>query len=276
MPPTARSTGNTRVFMVLHMQVYKALTARGGRKISVRFRETVEELSKDEARRNKLRLFYRRHSAFFSKEIGSKGKQIDLYAPEGTYEFLQSLSFFVFGYGNVSQLSRVIMYHFAVGQKLIAAPPLGSIRKNATISACNDSDKAKKRVLALLASEKHCNRRHAPLSVDSLFAGNECTEKDLTAIARLMQLGKSAALRFLVEQAAKENTPQKIRKFFVKTWEEEDSLHLGFARIRYRFSVKLDKTLDKLTEEIIGENNRSLTLRTIIAYMASQYGVCKY
>ncbi len=268
MTPTVRSAGNTRVFMFLHNQLFKVLAAHGRGKISGWFRESVSELIGKEDLQLELRRFYRRHSAFFSKELGSTAKQIELRAPSGTYEFLQSLSFSIFGNGNVSLVSRVLMYHFAVKQKWIPAPPIGVITKEA---AGRPITGASKMMPVAAMPDKRSDRRRAALCVDCLFTGYETTQRDLDSIARITRRGKAAALRYLIEQAAADDTPEKIRDFFKRKWRRRDRLQQGIVRIRYRLSRRLDATLDRLVYQILEDNNRSLTLRTIIAYFVIQY-----
>ncbi len=270
MTPTVRSVDNTRVFMVLHNQLFKALVAHGGRKISAWFRESVSELIGKEDLRLELRRFYRRHSEFFSKEIGSSAKQIGLHAPSGTYEFLQSLSFFIFGNANVSLVSRVLMYHFAVKKKWIPAPPIGAITRKA---AGRRLTGASEMMPVASIPDKRSDRRRAALCVDCLFSGYATTQRDLDSLTRITRLGKGATLRYLIEQAAAGDTPGKIGDFFKKKWRRRDRLEQGIVRIRYRLSRKLDATLDGLTDQILEDSNRSLTLRTIITYWAIQYGV---
>ncbi len=214
--------------------------------------------------------FYRRHSAFFSKEIGSTAKQIELHAPNGTYEFLQSLSFSIFGNGNVSLVSRVLMYHFAVKQKWIPAPPIGAITKKAAGRPITGASEMKP---VASVPDKRSDRRRAALCVNCLFSGYETTQRDLDSVTRITRLGKGATLRYLIEQAAAGDTPEKIGDFFKKKWRRRDRLQEGIVRIRYRLSRKLDATLDTLANRILEGSNRSLTLRTIIAYWAIQYGV---
>lgn len=256
--------------MVLHNKLFNVLVEHGRRTLSLRFRESVSELIKNEDLQIALRRFYRRHSAFFFEEIGSNGKQIELHAPSGTYEFLQSLSFFILGYGNASQISRVLMYYFAVKQKWIPVPPVGTISKKAKRHPITGAGKV---MPVAPMPDKRNDHRRAALSVDSLFSGYEITQRDLVSIARIIRQGKSATLRYSVEQAAADDTPEKIHNFYKKKWQSRDRLQQGVVRIRYRFSRKHDATLDSLTGRIVEDRNRNLTLRTIIAYWASQYGL---
>jgi len=274
-----KTTGDTRIFMVLHIQVYKEFLAKEGvRKISIRFREAVDELQHSEFLRNELREFYRKHSQFFSQEINDRtGKQIQLHAPVDAPDFLNTLSFFVLGYGNVSRISRILMYYSAVRSKWLPAPPLGRISKKEIIE--HPIIESGRRLPVSPLRSKRNDPNLAAYTVDTLFSGFESTESDLTALAALTRLGKSATVRYLIEQAAIGNTPQKIRRFYnrkLRLEKEEGVEPQGeVMRIRYRVTPKLDKTLDKLADAIIGLDppNRSLTLRTIIDYSAVTYGV---
>lgn len=262
----------TRIFMVLHTKVYEQFIANeGARKISVRFREAIEELSKNEGLRNDLRKFYRRHSAFFTKELSEeKGKKIQLHAAPEIPELLSTISFFVLGLGNASLISRILMYHFAVRNKWLPAPPVGETTKK-TIEHPNTG--TGKRIPVEPRLDKRNNPRLAAYSVDTLFAGYESTVSDLQAIAVLTQLNKSATLRYLIEQAATGDTAKKIKAFYRRKWSFAEGLQNKIVRVRYRIPEKMVKTLDRLSLEIIDSSNRSLTLRTIVAYSAALYGV---
>jgi hypothetical protein len=249
--------------------VYKKFVAHGERQISTRYRERISQLQESEDQRTQLLRFYKRHSAFFSKEVG-RGKEIELHAPKEAAEFLRTLAFDVLGSGNVSQISRLLMYHFAMKRRWLKAPRY----ERATKPAIERPDTGARRVIPVAAMpDKRSGGRPQKLSVNSLFTGHESTEQDLTALARLMRLAKSAVLRYLIDQAAEGTTPKKIRTFYEKRWAQEDGLQLGLVRIRYRISRKQDQILDMLAHTIVGEHSRSMTLRTIIAYNAVKYKV---
>lgn len=267
---TAKS--ETRIFMVLHPEVYEAFIANeGSRKISVRFRDAIEQLTESENSRNELRKFYLAHSAFFSNELSeSKGKKIQLHAAGEVPEFLNTLSFFVLGSGNASLISRIIMYHFAVQNRWVPAPPVGLTTQKKLVHLTSNLFK---KSLVKLPPDKRSNRQIEAYVVNTLFTAYESTARDLKALSILTQRNKAATLRYLIEQAAKGDTPSKIKAFYRRKWRKEEDLQNKIVRIRYRIPRNIDKTMDRLTNEIIEAPNRSLTLRTIIAYSAELYGV---
>jgi hypothetical protein len=273
MSASSSAKKDARVYMALQDELHTAFVVQGGRKISARFRESVSELQENKKLHLALRRFYRRHSEFFSRRIGSEAKQIELHCAADTPDFLQSLSFYIFGYGNVSLISRVILYQYAVHNEWIPEPPVGTAARERTTGHLT---KSTSKILPVLSTpDKRKDRRRQSVSVDSLFSGYEITERDLAKIASFMHLRKSATLRYLIEQATTGDTPEEIRQFFVKKWIKFDVKQRGIVRIRYRMTKKLDAALDTLSETTLGYNNRSLILRTIIGYMAIKHGIRK-
>ncbi len=67
--PMNRNSGTTRIFMVLHGDVYDKFALNGKMKISQRFRDRVSELIENEDQTNELCRFFQRHSDFFSDEV---------------------------------------------------------------------------------------------------------------------------------------------------------------------------------------------------------------
>lgn len=259
-----------RIFVVLQNQLYKALLAQGRRTISASFREAISELIEQENLKVELRRFYRRHSALLSKEVGADGKGMELLVREEAPEFLQSLSFFVLGHRNISQASRVMMYHYAVKKGWISAPPVGSLSPEAVSYPIVRSTASKS---VTPPPDKRSDRRRQKISIGSLFSGYEITRRDLDQLARYTHLGRSATLRYLIEQVAIGDTPEKARLFFVKKWAKIDARQHGSLRIRYSITKNLDSKLDDLALRIAGCYNRSLVLRIIIAYMADELGI---
>jgi hypothetical protein len=263
------SVGVTRIFMVLHNDVYEQLLLHNELKISQWFRKVVAELVDSENKKSELRRFYRRHSDFFSSPP-RKTKQIELHVPLEFPAPLHKLSFYVFGYGNVSLLSRVLLYYYAVKSRWLVPPPLGST-KAVSYPATRTA-----RVIPLASiPDKRNDRRRAALDVDTIFSAFSDTVRDLNAIIRLTELGKAAVIRRLIMESSEGDTPLKIREFYKKKWIQKDSDHLGVVRVRFRISRKIDAILVSLTDKIIGEHNRSLTLRAMIAYWAVKYKVRK-
>lgn len=268
MAAKSRSAGRTRVFVVFQEQLYKTLLARGSRTISVSFREAITELNQRENLKGELRLFYRRHSAFLSQEVGANGKEMELHVPAEAPKFLQSLSFFVLGHGNISRVSRVLMYHYATKKGWISAPPVGSTSQESLKYRI-----AEPNVSVAIAPDKRSDRRRQKLTTTSLFSGYESTQRDLAQLARYTRLGKSATIRYLIEQVSVGDTPAKVRLFFVKKWAKIDARQHGAKKIRYRITKNLDSKLNDLAMQIAGYDNRSLVLRIIIAYMAAELGI---
>jgi hypothetical protein len=263
-----------RIFMVLHIKVYEQfLVNEGSRKISVRFREAIENLRVSENLKNDLRNFYRRHSAFFTKELSeSKGKKIQLHAPPELPEFLNSLLFFVLGSGNASLISRIIMYHLAVQNKWLPAPPVGATTKKE--AAGLRVPVTGKRIPVTPLPDKRNNRKNEAYVIDTLFSAYKITKADLKTLSVLTQRKGAATLRYLIDQAAIGDTPNKIKAFYKRKWRIEEGLQKDkLERVRYRIPRSVDKILNRLEDQIIETPNRSLLLRTIIAYSAELYGV---
>jgi len=256
--------------MVLDGDVYDQFVLNGKMKISQRFRERVTELIEDEGLKNELRRFYRRHSGFFSAEVG-ENRSLLLYAPKPFYGFLHSLSFFVFDHGNVSLISRVLMYHYAVKHKWLPAP--SRMNKQPT-SLVTVGGRGKVIPIGPLP-DRRSDRRHQAYSVDTLLTAHADTKLDLDSLTCTLQLGQSALVRYLIEQSSVAGTHQKIREFFLTRSKKVENQAPEIVRVRYRLTPKLDESLDSLCLKIVGENNRSLTLRTIITYFAIQYGIRK-
>ncbi len=271
MPAPARSTANTRVFVVLQSKLHTALVKRGQRKISVWFRENVSELMEHENLRTELRRFYRRHSAFFSEEVGRTGKQMELHVQGNIPEFLQSLSFAVLGHGNISFISRVILYQFAVKNRWLAEPPVAEAEHQSIVPVTAST----KYIAVAAAPDRRFDRRRQKLTIDTLFSGYETTQKDIDAIARLTRQGKCATIRYMIEQSISEDNPEKVKAFFLQKWVRFDAKQRGVVRIRYRIPKRYDDALHDLSDNVLGYENRSLILRTITAYMAVKLGVRK-
>lgn len=262
-----QTTGAARIFMVLHGDVYEQFVLNGKMKISQRFRDRVAELIENEDLKNELRRFYRRHSDFFSNEVG-ENRSIELYAPKHFYGILYQLSFFVFDHGNVSLISRVLMYHYAVKHQWLPKPPANE-KKPISRPVC--SERVKVNPIGPLPDRRSDRRRQA-YSVDTLFTGHTDTKRDMDALSGALQLGQSALVRYLIEQSSVAGTPEKIREFFTKSKKVEKQTP-EIVRVRYRNTPKLDKVLDCLSLKIVGEDNRSLTLRIIVAFFAIQHGI---
>lgn len=256
--------------MVLHGDVYEQFVLNGKMKISQRFRERVSELIENEDPKNELRRFYRRHSCFFSNEVG-ENRSIELYAPKQFYGFLYTLSFFVFDHGNVSLISRVLMYHYAVKHKWLPKPPAN---KKQPISRPAVGGRVKVNPIGPLP-DRRSDRRHQAYSVDTLFTGHSDTKRDMAALAGALHLGQSALVRYLIEQSSVAGTHEKIRKVFLAQSKKVEKRAPEIVRVRYRNTPKLDKLLDCLSVKIVGEDNRSLTLRMIVVYFAIQHGIRK-
>jgi len=266
-----RSEVGARIFMVLHEQVYEMFVQHEKRRISIRYRECIETLQGSENQRIELRKFYRRHSAFFSEDVG-KGKQIELHAPKDAADFLQTLAFFVLGRRNVSHISRLLMYHCAVKNNWLPAPQLGTAKKQAVGHQITGAAKV---IPVAPMRDKRSDRRLQRVNVNSIFSAPQSTKRDLAALASLTRLGKSATLRYLIAQSADGAATQEIRLFYKKQWAAEDRLRLqqGVVQIRYRNTEKLDRIMDDLVYTIIGEDNRSRALRTIIAYNINKHNL---
>ncbi len=265
-----RTPGTTRIFMVLHGDVHEQFVLNGKSKISRRFRERVTELIENDDLKAELRRFYRRHSGFFSDEVG-ENKAVELYAPEQFALFLYTLSFFIFEYGNISLISRVLMYHYAVKHKWLPAPPTNKKRSASPPKASAD---AKVIPIGPLLDKRRDRRRQA-YSVDTLFTGDSDTKRDLTALRSHFHLRQSALVRYLIEQSSIAGVPEKIREFFLAISKKAEKRSPEIVRVRYRNTPNLDRLLRNLCLNIVGEDNQSMTLRTIITYFAIKYGIRK-
>src|ERR1700751_4326263 len=85
----------------------------------------VRELANDDALRVEAARFYLRHIEFFSQETEAKSqRKLGLNVDAETYALCQSLPYSIVRKGSVSLMYRVIVYFFAVKEKIIPAPPV--------------------------------------------------------------------------------------------------------------------------------------------------------
>lgn len=259
--------------MVLHREVYDKFAKHdsSSRKGSQRFREIVSQLLENKSQQEDLRRFYRRHSEFFDRKLGN-GHVMELYVSRDIRDRLTSLAFDILRQGNVSMISRILMYDYAVKTGWIKTP---RENKNKTTVRHLPHVPPGKIIPIGPQPDKRSNRRLSAFAVDTLFTGNPQTKRDLEALGLHLQLSQSATVRHLIEKCSEGNTYLKIRRFYYTEWEKQDRRGTRGERIRYRNTRKLDSLLDRLTTLIIGENNRSRALRAIVAWCAVEYGLRK-
>ena len=264
---------SSRIYMVLDGDVYDQLLDNGKMMLSQRFRARAAALMEKESLRKELRRFYRTHAGYFSSP-GKAHKAIELHASREIFVFLHSLGFWVMNQGNISQISRVIFYHYAVQQQWLPEPPEVTTKDGQPVAPARPP-RVGKVALPPLIPDRRSDPKCPLYTIDTLFAADPVTKANMDALRCTLQLGQAAMMRHLIEESANGATREKIRKAFTARTRSDLAEPAKTARIRYRLSPKLAKVLDRLSLDIVGEANRSLTLRTMIEYYALEYGITK-
>src|ERR1700751_293668 len=98
----------------------------------------VRELAKDDALRVEAARFYLKHIEVFTEAPGNKKEDIrklplNLVVDSETYALCQSLPYSIVSKGSVSLLYRLMVYFFAVKEKIIPAPPVSNVVRRADL-----------------------------------------------------------------------------------------------------------------------------------------------
>src|SRR6201987_1357928 len=94
----------------------------------------VRELANDDALRVEAARFYLRHIEFFSDENkDTRRLKLGLNGDAETYARCESRPYIIVGKGSVSLLYRVMVYFFAVKEKIMPAPPVSNVVRQADL-----------------------------------------------------------------------------------------------------------------------------------------------
>lgn len=262
--------GTTRVFIKLPSEVYEKLAVHEMqlRKASALFRSIVQETVADPSRREELRRYYRQHSEFFDRSVPN-ARSIQPYLSTELLQELLALACDVVRRPNLCLVSRILFYRYAVQTGW--APPPPANKQKARLSHLPVPAVQITPVGPLL--DRRSSRRISAFSIDRIFMGSSQTRSDLVGLGLLLHLGQSATIRYLIEKCAEGSTYLDVRRFFYREYAKLDSVARLDQRLRYRTTKAMNALLDKLSQQVLGKNNHSRALRTIIAWAAHEYGL---
>ena len=123
--------------------------------------------------------------------------------------------------------------------------------------------------------DRRSDRRQSAFSVDTLFTAHGDTKRDMDALQATLQVSQAGLVRHLITMCSPGVTSQKVREFYLTKWKTADKQNAEIVRVRFRNTKTGDKALGRISIKIVGEENKSLALRTMVAYFAFEYGVRK-
>jgi len=220
----------------------------------------VRELANDDALRVEAARFYLKHIEFFSDENKETRRlKLGLNVDAETYALCQSLPYSIVGKGSVSLLYRVMVYFFAVKEKIMPAPPVSNVVRRADLPDSSIPPYDPRRPLPDRINGKDVGSPTA-LSFDS--DGKD----ELVHLGAVFKRKNVGVIRALIKSvAADADQLEGVKKFYRHEFVNKEPAE-GRVLIRLNLTKEERSLLDHLSYSIMGDFNRSLTARCIVGY----------
>jgi hypothetical protein len=224
----------------------------------------VRELANDDALRVEAARFYLKHIEFFTEAPGNKKEDIrklplNLVVDSETYALCQSLPYSIVSKGSVSLLYRVMVYFFAVKEKIMPAPPVSNVVRRADLP-----DPSLRPYDPRLPLPDRMNGKSVGASTTLSFDRDGYQElKQLCAFFKRKHAGLIRAT--IRSVASDDHQLEGVKKFYRNEFVNKEPAK-GRVQIRLNLAKQDTSLLDHLSYAIMGEFNRSLTARCIVGY----------
>jgi hypothetical protein len=220
----------------------------------------VRELASHDALRVEAARFYLRHIEFFSDENkDTRRLKLGLNVDAETYALCQSLPYSIVGKASVSLMYRVIVYFFAVKEKIMPAPPVSNIvrRDQLPDSSIPPYDPR-------LPLPERLNGKSTGPSTTLSFDPDGA--KELKHLCALFKRKHAGLIRAAVRSVASNDQQlEGVKRFYRQEWVKKAPAK-GRVQIRLNLAKEDTSLLDHLSYSVMGEFNRSLTARCIVGY----------
>jgi hypothetical protein len=220
----------------------------------------VRELANDDALRVEAARFYLKHIEFFSDENkDTRRLKLGLNVDAETYALCQSLPYSIVGKGSVSLMYRVMVYFFAVKEKIMPAPPVSNVVRRADLP-----DSSLRPYDPRLPLPDRMNGKSVGASTTLSFDRDGYQElKQLCAFFKRKHAGLIRAT--IRSVASDDHQLEGVKKFYRNEFVNKEPAK-GRVQIRLNLAKQDTSLLDHLSYAIMGEFNRSLTARCIVGY----------
>ena len=220
----------------------------------------VRMLADRDALRVEAAKFYLKHIDYFSEEITDK-RRLGLTVDPETYALCQSLPYSIVGSGSISLLYRVILYFFAVKNKIIDPPAVS--RRVGTIEPVPLT--MPKAVMPAALDRRNDPRiervdQQVTLSMDPEGVW------ELDRLSGNFKRKKMSLFRAFIKAVASDEAKlEGVKKFYRQEFIRKEPMK-GRTIIRLNASKQELALLDHIAYSVTGATNRSLTARCIVGY----------
>jgi hypothetical protein len=220
----------------------------------------VRELANDDALRVEAARFYLKHIEFFSDENkDTRRLKLGLNVDAETYALCQSLPYSIVSKGSVSLLYRVMVYFFAVKEKIMPAPPVSNVVRRAALP-----DPSLRPYDPRLPLPDRINGKSVGPPTTLSFDPDGA--KELKHLCAFFKRKHAGLIRALVRSVASDDHQlEGVKKFYRNEFVNKEPAK-GRVQIRLNLAKQDTSLLDHLSYAIMGEFNRSLTARCIVGY----------